>query len=391
MKKFDIVLVLEYFRAAAPYLSIIKHLSSKYSIAIYQAPLDKDLLDKNSNAQKKFIQLCEDFGATAIGVEPVEATLLIIQQRPYTDETARVITNAIKAKERIGLMGFALFGIPLHDNFLKQFNIQKIFVINRRFSEFLINQRNAESTYEHLETVQVGLPFKKHPVFPEFNVDYLIASPTLFSFRNESHKNNFLECVHSILKDIQKGQLVAYKSHNSNHKDYFAPKGYSLIGKLLSVFPFCGQILSRLCRISHGKIENIIRKLYSSLLYSMIVKRATPMNQLTPFSDFALEAFLPGVRKGVIGGLSNTIWGTLYFGLPFYNCVDKSLRDKVSVENGEWQKDSTRLLDLNLKYFEVPFCHGDILKGSSGCGIIAEIDKEGDLLDSIEQELMEQR
>jgi hypothetical protein len=62
-------------------------------------------------------------------------------------------------------------------------------------------------------------------------------------------------------------------------------------------------------------------KLYTALLYEKIMHRVVPMERLTRHHNFAMEAFLPGVRKGVIGGLSNTIWGALFFSLPFYNCV----------------------------------------------------------------------
>jgi hypothetical protein len=77
--------------------------------------------------------------------------------------------------------------------------------------------------------------------------------------------------------------------------------------------------------------------------------------------------FCPGVRKGVVGGLSNTIWGTVYFGLPFFNCIDPSLRNGAS---DLLAKESTTLLDLNLQYFGVPYCEGSLARGSRGESIV---------------------
>ena len=96
---------------------------------------------------------------------------------------------------------------------------------------------------------------------------------------------------------------------------------------------------------------------------------------------------MPGVRKGIIGGLSNTMWGTLYFGLPFFNCVDRKLRDGVE-EIGE--KRSAELLDVNLAFFEVPYCRGLLnAPEARGAGIVQDRDRQGDLIAAIETDLAE--
>ena len=109
------------------------------------------------------------------------------------------------------------------------------------------------------------------------------------------------------------------------------------------------------------------------------------MSALTPYGDMSLEAFLPGVRKGIIGGLSNTIWGTLYFGLPFFNCVNRPPGQSRTSEL--LNKSSETLLDLNLEFFGVPFCAGDISNGASGTGIVREEDRQGDLVRTIRCDL----
>lgn len=110
------------------------------------------------------------------------------------------------------------------------------------------------------------------------------------------------------------------------------------------------------------------------------------MISVTPYADISLEAFLPGVQKGVIGGLSNTIWSTLYFGVPFYNCADPSTVDHAESELLA-NKSSETLLKLNLEYFGVPYCAGDITRGAAGQNIVREADRQGDLLAAVQADL----
>jgi hypothetical protein len=107
------------------------------------------------------------------------------------------------------------------------------------------------------------------------------------------------------------------------------------------------------------------------------------MTDLTPYSDISLEAFLPGVSGGVIGGLSNTIWGTLYFELTYYNCADEEERSKSTVNELLPHKDSSNYLDLNLQFFSVPSCHGDLSRGARGADIVTPQDRTGDLIEAI--------
>jgi hypothetical protein len=110
------------------------------------------------------------------------------------------------------------------------------------------------------------------------------------------------------------------------------------------------------------------------------------MDEATPDHHFAMEAFLPGVKKGVVGGLSNTIWGTLYFRLPFYNCVDIERQDRRSGKR-LYNKDPSQLLDLNLEFFNVPYCGGRLDFDPRYFDIIAESTREADLIGALRAEL----
>jgi hypothetical protein len=108
------------------------------------------------------------------------------------------------------------------------------------------------------------------------------------------------------------------------------------------------------------------------------------MADLTTMADMSLEAFLPGVRKGIIGGLSNTIWGRLYFDKRYYNCVDESRRrGRSELLN----KSSDNLLDLNMKYFGLPFCNGDLSVQTRNRGIAEIKECSSDLVKLIQLKL----
>lgn len=388
MKQLDVLLVLGYFRSAAAYLAIIRHLSPKLRIGVMPAEVDPSYLAKTPAAQAMFLELCRQFGAEIIaqGTE-VEARLMIVQQFPYPAKTVEVINATVRAERRVGFLSLALAGIPLQDAFLQQFGLKKVLVPNRRLFDFLVSRRNAQSVYADIDVEQVGLPYGRYPVFPDFRADYVIAAPTGFSFRKEAHKHQFFGDVLRLLKQIPQSAIIVYKAHNALARDYFTPRAYAAPGALLARVRGAAQVLHLLSLRSPRRLRRHFQRLYTSVLHAKVLRRAVPMTSLSPYSDISLEAFLPGVSDGVIGGLSNTIWGTLYFGLPYYNCADEEERSKSSINELLPHKDSSNYLDLNLQFFSVPSCRGDLAHGARGEDIITDEDRKGDLIDTILSDL----
>lgn len=382
---FDILLVVGYFRSATSFLSVIRYLSRDFRIAVLFTDRDSTLAAKTGHAHELFCQLCVRFGATVVGVtEPARTRLMMVQQFPYDDDIVTQIRANVTAEQCVGLMTLATAGLDKHDRFIRQFGIRKIFVPSRRFMEFLLERRAAESRYEGVEVENVGLPFGKYPVFPEFATDWVIAAPTLFSFHSEVGKHGFLRTVLALLDQIPSSDVVTYKPHNGNTNDYFAPRVHYAIAMLVRWLPANECVLEIAIRHMPHSLKRHFERILTGVLHLRVLRRAKPMSELTPYADISLEAFLPGVKKGVIGGQSNTIWGALFFKLPFYNCVDPELRRDVS----ELQdKSSATLLDLNLAYFGVPFCRGDICDGAVSDGIVLDADRCGDLLSALRRSM----
>lgn len=385
-ERFDIVLVLAHFRAATAYLSIIRAFSPRLRIGLLVASVDAAYLQKTIPAQQIFLQLCREFGA--ISIEPgatATAELMLVQQYHYPPQTCHDILQRVKARKRVGMMGLASAGLEKQDSFLSLFDLSRIYVPSRRLTQFLIAERGASERYAGVEAIEVGLPFAKYPVFPEFRADYILAAPTVFSFHTETGKQHFLETVQRLLQQIPANACIAYKTHNGNARDYFAPKFHYAIARTIKPFRGVHKAIAGLSSRIPSRWRSHAHKIETSIRHSGILERATPMVELTRYADISIEAFLPGVRCGVIGGLSNTIWGTLYSRLPYYNCVDASLRGGQSELLPH--KNADAYLDTNLRYFGVPYCEGDLARGARGEMIVTEEDRRGDLIRSIEDDL----
>lgn len=387
----DLALVLGYFRSATSFLSIIKELAPRRRIVVVVTRADASMLEKTAGARERFLQLCHSLGADVVpaGV-PVRARMALVQQYPYSDEVAEEIRKTVQADKYLGLLMLATAGLPPHDRFLTQFAITKAYVPSRRLMLFLLEHRNAAAAYERVDVEEVGLPFGRHPLFSSVAIDWLIAAPTLFSFRSESSKHEFLEAVLRLLAQIPSTDVVAYKPHNGNALDYFAPRLHYAAAEALAALGVHESRLRAMAAHAPPFLRRHIERVLTGMLHKRVLLRASPLAGLTEYADLGLEAFLPGVRKGVIGGLSNTIWGTLYFGLPYYNCVDRVSRDRTPKEVLR-HKDPGTLLDLNIQFFGVPYCGGDLSRGAKGQDIVTDADRAGDLVASIQTALDDHR
>jgi hypothetical protein len=384
---FDLVLVVEYFRTVTYFLSIIKYLGSEYRIGLYLVPVDPKQLAKQRAAQDRFVRLCVEYGAEIVGSRPVRTRVLVIPQRPYEPDALRDIRENIRAERTLGALGFAFAGQPKQDAFLKECRVDKALVIDRRLVEFLLENRGDRSPYEGLELAEVGLPYKRYPVFTNFSADYFLAIPTPWSFAHESDKWRFLNTVLSLFAQIDPSDSIVHKPHNSMDRDQFSTMAYRRAARLLCRIRGGATTARWLAlRLPHW-ISKHFGRLYTAYLYERVLARTVSLADLSDHSDLALEAFLPGIRKGVIGGLSNTIWGTLHAGLPFYNCVDLASQKADARAELTKRKSLDQSYLLNLRFFAIPFCEGKLVFDPKHLSIVSESSRNGDLIGELDMEL----
>jgi hypothetical protein len=385
MQRYDLILILGFFRRLTCYLNIIEYLGKDFRIGLFPVPLDESLKSKHKTAQEDFVRTSINMGAQLVD-GPVSAKVALFPQEPYLKEAVELIHKNLTSSRKLAVMSLAWAG--LQDAFIKEFDIPKVLVIHKAFFEFLLQHRGDPKVFEGREIIETGLPYKKYPVFPDFQTDYLLAIPTPFSFPHEKDKWHFLKTVLDLFKKISPGDKVVLKPHNAMDHDYFSDREYRNIVQSFSVLPevVIRGLLKSLAVVPVSKIKSYAEKLYTAYLYEKVMDRVIRMEEETPHHYLSFEAFLPGVRKGVIGGLSNTIWGTLFHKLPFYNCVDIE-RQNRQAENTLYKKDPSQFLDLNLKFFNVPYCKGRLEFDPKYFDIIDDSARQGDLIETLKQEI----
>ena len=330
MQHYNFALVFVGFQRCCVFLSIIKELSKLYSIAIFPQEIDKKTSSRINNTNKSFLKLCEQFGAVIIYSEKITADIEILPQTHYSRDIINNINQNIISKETFWLSGLAM-GNGQYE-YLYGKKIDSILVVDRQFYDYRIceYEENKVCKFDDDEILEIGVPYKKYPIFPKFEVDYIIANPTPFSFCTIKDRLFYLENVSLLLEKLDDDDIVALKPHNADERaDYIVDKTlYSIISLYLSasLHPFVDK-LSRLISSSlpQGKFTDFFIKISIAILYSKIMSRALSLKDITEWHNLNLELFLPNVKKGLITGRSNSIWHGLYLKKPTYNCIDKDI------------------------------------------------------------------
>jgi len=293
------------------------------------------------------------------------------------------------AKTTVLLLGFAFAGLKKQDAILECFNFKKVYAVDKEFLDFLLKKRGEEEKYENIDVVEVGLPYGKYPVLGEFSADYILAIPTPLSFPYELDKWAFLNAVKKIISKIDVDDVIVHKPHNGSDRDQFSSPTFRAILKKLKYFPGSIYLIKFVIRYFPILfIQNLSAKLYTAFLYEQVLKRTISMEQAGGFPYFAMEAYLPGVNKGVIGGTSNTMWGTLYYKLPFFNCVDIVSQKRNGKNKLYGNKRADKYLELNLQYFMIPYCNGRMEFDETLWEIPSDGCQDGDLIDELRKEII---
>lgn len=382
MNRFDLVLILNTFRRVTPYLPIIKILGEKYKIGVLALELGESDTKKTSQSNQLFLDLCKKFGAEIIDKLPISAKITIIPQWPYSEEQITDIYSNIKSDKFFWLVGLAMGNFNYENLYGNR--IDKLLVIDRDFYEYRLSFRPKEREFEinSDSIVEVGLPFDKYPVFPEFKSDYIWANPTPFSLPEIKDRLRYIECVQKLLTQIPLNEIIAYKPHNADEQH-----DYVINQKILRLmnFPLFRNFREGIDRAAcffarvapFGKLKNFFLQFCAANIYMELMKRVIPLRDLTPYHNFSLELFLPQVRKGMITGRSNSIWHMLFLKKPVYNCVDKS----TITENKE------KMNYYSMKYFETPYCNGKLEFDEKHYDIIRDDVRRADIVCLLKKEL----
>ena len=299
---FDIVLVLDYFRIGGPHLCIVKALAARFRIGLYCMPLDESHLKKADRRQGQFVAAMQEAGAEIVKGLGHSCDLMIVQQRQYTDAAAKDALRAIRPLRIVGLMSLAMAGIENDERYLKQFGIDKVYVPSERFRRFLVARRGGEHLYDGVAVEQVGLPYARVALEPDFHADWIIATPTGFSFRRENHKHAFLRTVLRLLHQIGPQDRIVYKPHNGEHRDYLAPPVYARVADALRRIPGTAFV-ARIGSLLPGRVGHHAAKMYTAILHERVLRpKYSRSTQRWREIGFHLRLSCPACARGLLGG-----------------------------------------------------------------------------------------
>ena len=184
-----------------------------------------------------------------------------------------------------------------------------------------------------LEVVEVGQPYLKYPVFEDFHTDYLIAYPSHVSIVNPLQHYLLLKNFVNVVMKLPENVKIMVKPHNvkdegnqisntfSNSK-FDVPlrmKKYLLF--VIYQLDFFWRNLDFLRWLPKRFFNPIINRIFNflnSTQNSYIFSRCE--NLLDNYPAFGIEHFMKGVSKGIITGLSNSIFVALMHRVPVCVC-----------------------------------------------------------------------
>ncbi|HRE15463.1 MAG TPA: hypothetical protein PLW86_00130 [Rhodocyclaceae bacterium] len=382
-RAYDLVLVFTAFQRNCVYASIIKELARKYRIAILPVDRDQQTESRIGNTNRQFLDLCVSLGADIVGEEAVTARIEILAQSNYRKEDIERIDSMIQAQRTFWMSGVAMGNASYGNLFGKK--IDKILVPDRRLYEHRIAAYGNDGIdFPEAMIQEVGIPYRKYPLFEQaIDADYILANPTPFSFVTAQDRLDYLENVYGMAREIAgRGEVIAFKPHNADERaDYIVDARLLAFLDVAPLRPLQGVIdavARRLARaLPAGKVNDFCIQLSIAVVYRKLMSTMIRLAELTPYHNLNLEVFLPGVRKGLITGRSNSIWHALYLKKPVWNCID-----------GEKPYFSdTKMHRYAMTYLNVHGNHRNRDFDEAHYNVIAETTRSADLIRFLDEEL----
>lgn len=356
MKEFDFLLIYYQGRAQAYFLNIIKHLFEDYRVGLLLSD-EPDFYEthrshaKVKETEEKFCTLCELFGAQKVYVsETIKTKVIFIPSFPFcSDYFIQQFKKNITWQKSMGV--FFFLGRTRGFELFRELGVTKFYSSAKYIFETRARHDGTYDEIKNLNLIETGFPYKQYPVFKELDkhqIDYLIAYPSPNHFRgnNSKAKYDFSKNVYSLLKQINNYGGVYYKHHNVRDKQrtfesrFFRklPRNITILKLFIAVAELCITIMPFKKKLFYTVATQCIHKI--------ITEKCTSLEELTEYHNLAIEVFLPHVKKGLITGISATVFQALNNKLPVYNCDPREETDGTTAYN---------------KNYQIPCCHGALV------------------------------
>jgi len=375
-KKFDLVLVCLNFRFHPFYLNIVKALAGNYSVCLYIVKDKKK--EKTRKTENLYFDECIASGVHILeGGEKCECHVMLILQRFYREKSAHwSVINNINYKSVIPVLGTRfLHTIPQSI----EMGLKRLWVEDSKVIEGLIKAKEEGNIAKDINLVKIELPYKKYPAFDfsDLNIDYIIADPTRVFLEDKANAVKLFQNMKKLLESIPKEKAVYLKPHNVRD----VGSGVSSIYSRQRKYPLFVEYASLLLKTGIKKIlkreakwSNAINDIKIMNAQVFIEKRSRLLSEITEYYNFSIEHFLPFVKEGVITGISNTIYHSLYNRLPAYNCDDQPFTEE------------SPNYDI-YKSFYIPPCKGRLEFDPANFDLVRGDEKAYDMIELIKKEL----
>lgn len=383
MKDYDIILVYALGIKHNYYLNIIKHLSSRYKVGLLLSD-EKDFAAnpargtktflRMKKTEKKFRAVCVRYGAEKIYInQEYKCRIMLIHDHVYTEDYISKFKRNISWDKLIVM--FFYLGRVNNIEMWKELGAVKYMVPAKYIYVLKAECEGNLERLKGLEIIEFGFPYKKYPVFDELdlNIDYLIAYPSALHLKEVKKKERyeFFKTLLNMLNKIEKDQKIYIKYHNLREKQRFFQRK-----TIDSVFLM--KIGTAICDICIKIFRNsfLRNKFFQYAAYfrnNIIEKKYSSLEELTEYSNFGIELFLPYVRKGVLTGFSSTTFYALYNKLPVFNC-DPQLKSDTFEPFGET--------------YRIPYCNDNLSFDETLYNRINDECRNADMIKIIEEELV---
>jgi len=372
---FDIILVYTSFRRHENYINIIKCLASRLRIGL----LKFEAKHSWTESEEKYFRMCLEYGAILVK-EKAECHTLIISRfggnpgSGYFKDILEDMPRYIKYGRVLVNVTTLMSGIPKIKEICKFLGDPIIITPGAEYFAEFEPETKAFLREHPLVVVEVGIPYLKFPIFPEFSTDYILAYPSHTVISQDWQHYRFLKNITAALRKLPKKVKVVVKPHNARDDGNKLSRLF-----ILRLFPALRWLIRPALwvlrifditlkgRSSYERLPNRLLKYIIYLHNDYIFSRCE--NLLDKYASFGIEHFLSGIRKGIITGLSNTIVLALIAKKPVYNADDLPLDDKP---------DTYRII---VEKFGVKQWKGF---SSDGFGLIGESVRTADLMDYLE-------
>ncbi len=306
---YDIVLTYTSFRRHEAYVNIVKGLAGKFRVGI----LRFKPVHKWESVEDRYLELCSSFGADIFFYDDnkkVTADILILPRfgKGYKEYILSDLPRMVSYKKLMVMTASLMGGYPNIDEVYEKLGKPSVLVQSEKYFGIYEPETRRFAEEKGVEIVEVGVPFCKYPIFPDFSADYILAYPSHCSVFSQKDAYILLRNFVKAFKEIGKKSSVYVKRHNArehgNKLSYalFFRRGrwWKSISAFLHFFSPFVDILAKL-NIAPDFLLNIFSRLQNDYIFYRC------KNLTDEYPAFGIEHFMCGLKEGVITGMSNVI------------------------------------------------------------------------------------